>query len=94
MVGEYADAAVYCRRAIKILETLPNSEAVRNYKAEAYQTLATRIAIETGDIDGAIAYLTLGANIDKLNRDWRDRLSWLIGLYNYVGGKYSESVSS
>ena len=54
--------------------------------AEAYHMLALRLAVEARDWDRASSVTTLALQTPSLPDDWKQRLQWSLGLYDYLAG--------
>ncbi len=54
--------------------------------AEAYHLLGIRLAVEARDWDKAISVTTLALQTPSLPDDWKQRLQWSLGLYDYLAG--------
>lgn len=54
--------------------------------AEAYHLLGLRLAVEARDWDRASAVTTLALQTQSLPDDWKQRLQWSLGLYDYLAG--------
>lgn len=54
--------------------------------AEAYHMLGLRLAVEARDWDRASSVTTLALQTPSLPDDWKQRLQWSLGLYDYLAG--------
>ena len=61
-------------------------ESLAVFRAEAYHILAFRVAVERKDFDAANALNSMALQTPHLNQEWKDRLNWFAGLYEYLGG--------
>ena len=100
MVADYEKAKILAQRAILVSqEALStsislNEESKReleDFKAEAYHTMANRIAVEQKKWESASSLNLMGLGSPQVSHEWRFRLEWLAGLYEYVGGNFSKA---
>lgn len=63
-------------------------EQLAAFKAEAYHSLAFRIAVQEKEYQSALALTLVGLETPGLATEWRERLQWFAGLYEYLDGQY------
>jgi len=61
-------------------------ETLAVFRAEAYHILAFRVAVERKEFDSAVALNAMALQTPHLTQEWKDRLSWFAGLYEYLSG--------
>lgn len=95
LIGDYENAKIYSQDAINLVSntyairsqmTPAAREQLASLRAEAYHTLAYRIAVEKQEFESATSLSLLGLQTAGLNREWTDRLTWFVGLYEYLSG--------
>jgi tetratricopeptide (TPR) repeat protein len=100
LISDYEQAKIYGQKALSISQqgltmvpSLSGSERVEleDLKAEAYHTLANRIAVELKQWESAASLNLLALESSNLSAEWRNRVLWLAGLYDYIGGNYAKA---
>ncbi len=100
LISDYEQAKIYGQKALSIsqqaLTTVPSlsgSERVEleDLKAETYHTLANRIAVELKQWESAASLNLLALGSSSLSAEWRNRVLWLAGLYDYIAGNYAKA---
>ena len=101
LVGKYDVTVEYAQEALEILEEIfvkfPALNKARlvtmaNLKAETLHLMASRVAIEQGDLAMAREYNAKAMKIDQISDEWRVRLRWSEGLYLYMAGSLKEAA--
>ena len=66
-------------------------DELTNLRAEAYHFLAFRVSVETGKFDSAAALNALALQTPGLTQEWRDRLNWFAGFYEFMGRNWESA---
>lgn len=102
MISDYEKAKIYAQKAIAesqlalvSLKSLTPAErtVLEDLKAESYHTLASRIAVEKRQWESAASLNLMGLESPHISGEWRFRMLWLAGLYEYIGGNFAKSRS-
>lgn len=101
LVGDSESGRTFAQRAIGLVaaaEPLMQEPAARRalatLRAEGYHLLAFRIAVESGAYESAASYTSLAAqNASLLSQEWKERLGFCAGLYEYLGGNKALALS-
>jgi hypothetical protein len=97
LIGDYESAKSYAQLGLDNIAKAYNAKVYRptsfrkelaELKAEGYHILAYRIAVEKREYESAQSLTLLALQIPNLSDDWQDRLKWLAGVYDYLGGHY------
>lgn len=64
-------------------------EALGDFRAEAFQVLAFRVALERGEYDRALAINSIAMQSPDISAEWKERFLWLSGVYDYLAGNYA-----
>jgi len=100
LTGHYQEANEFSRSALRLLNKMNGGAFKRDrslrkkayeLRAETYHVLASRIAVEKRDFDGAASYAQLGMELIEIDDVWRDRFQWYLGLYSYLGGDFTSA---
>jgi soluble lytic murein transglycosylase-like protein len=100
MVSDYENAKVHAQAALnhvataltnRTLGSSQTKEKLAALRAEAYHTLAYRIAVEEQQYDSALSMTLLGLQSPYLDREWKDRLQWFAGVYDYLAGRFESA---
>jgi soluble lytic murein transglycosylase-like protein/TolA-binding protein len=100
MIADYENSKIYAQKAIadsqsalKAVKNLSISERndLSDLKAEAYHTLASRVAVEKRQWESAASLNLMGLESSNISAEWRFRLLWLAGLYEYIAGNYAKA---
>lgn len=100
VIGEYLKASSHVEKALTLVEK--TAFQIRNaspsqlnklsaLKAEAYQVLANRIALEQKEYSRAVNIVKLARNTPRLSAEWDDRFLWTQGIYEYLDKKYENA---
>ena len=98
LVGDYEHAKVFAQSAldqtkqiaIKRAQFKPQiREQIASLRADAYHTLAFRVAVEQHQFTSALSLTLLGLDTPDLAKDWHERLTWNAGLYDYLDGNFA-----
>ena len=71
--------------------TAADREKVASFRAEAYHVLGFRVALETHDLEGALSSTLVGLAVPGISTEWRERLNWYAGLYEFILGRYDDA---
>ncbi len=63
-------------------------DALGNLRAEAFQILAFRVALERGEHDRALAINAVAMQSPDISVEWKERFLWLSGVYDFLAGNY------
>ena len=58
---------------------------------DAYHTLASRILVEQRQFASAVSLTILALKTPDLSMEWRDRLAWAAGVYEYLDGNFASA---
>ena len=103
LVGDYLQGAAHVREAFELISKAwllkesareEHRKQLVEYRAEGYQILAFRIAIEKGDYDAALNLNRLGLEVPGLSEEWQDRFHWYSGLYLYRSGRAAAALET
>ena len=100
LLGDYETAKILAQKAVDLIANAYSAKggvavATRDqlvaFRAEAYHVLAYRIAVEKREFDSALSLDLQALDSPHLTTEWRDRLSWFAGLYEYLGGNFESA---
>jgi soluble lytic murein transglycosylase len=98
LIGDLVGAKTYGLSALHLVNqsftkiSREGRKQITEYKAEAYHTLSSRVALEEQKFDEAITYATLGSEIPEITREWQDRFAWTLGFYNYLTNNHDAAI--
>ncbi|MBM4251224.1 MAG: lytic transglycosylase domain-containing protein [Deltaproteobacteria bacterium] len=103
LVGDLENAKTFARDALVLAKRTAKSQSLSLRKAQneqlsiltvdAYHTLASRVAVEKKHYHSASSLNTLALKTPELNDQWRDRLAWAGGIYEYLSGNYVAALN-
>jgi soluble lytic murein transglycosylase len=64
-------------------------EQLAAFKADSLHSLAFRIAIQKKEYQSALSLTLEALQTQGLDTEWRERLTWYSGLYEYLDGQYA-----
>jgi soluble lytic murein transglycosylase-like protein len=99
LLGDYEHGKAFAQKALDVIAATnakgglkaQQRDQIAAFSAEAYHTLAFRIALERHEFDSAQSLSLLGLKTPHLPSEWRDRLTWFAALYDYLGGNYESA---
>ena len=100
LVGDYEHAKIYAQSAldqaklmaVKRHQLKPSvREQLASLRADAYHTLAFRVAVEQHQFTSALSLTLLGLDTPDLPKEWQERLAWAAGLYDYLDGNFANA---
>lgn len=100
LVADYENAKVHAQGALNLISNLQASrpglsqavkEQIATLRAEAYHVLAYRVALELREFESAAAMNVLALQTPHLNREWRERLAWFAGVYEYLSNHHESA---
>ena len=100
LVGDYEHAKIYAQSALdqtKLMAVKRNQlkpsvrEQLASLKADAYHTLAFRVAVEQHQFTSALSLTLLSLDTPDLSKEWQERLTWAAGLYDYLDGNFANA---
>ena len=98
LVGDYEHAKVFAQNALDQTKQMAIRrsqfkpqirEQIASLRADAYHTLAFRVAVEQHQFTSALSLTLLGLDTPDLAKDWHERLTWNAGLYDYLDGNFA-----
>lgn len=101
LIGDYDEAQSITQTAMDYIARAPNHiplitsqirEKLAGFKAESYQVLAHRVALEKKEMFHATSLLTLALQVPNIPQSWRERLLWYLGLYAYADGHWNDAM--
>ena len=100
LINDVENAKIFAQETIRIAQ-LAGSESwaqsneaqtqLSSTLAEAHHLLGFRLATESRDWEQAISVTNLALQIPHLTDEWKNRLKWSAGLYEYLAGNYESS---
>jgi soluble lytic murein transglycosylase-like protein len=100
LIGDIETAKSLAQAAIDLIATTwasqpslssASRDELTNLRAEAFHFLAFRVSVETGKFDSAAALNELALQTPGLSQEWRDRLNWFAGFYEYMGRNWESA---
>lgn len=100
MIADYESAKRFAQDAINVADAAfkeshtmvaTDREKLSAFKAEGYHLLAFRVAVEAQDYDGAIALSLVALQLKDLSVEWKERLTWYLGLYDFMASHYDDA---
>jgi len=100
LVGDVDGARTFAQQSLDLIASswssvgsIPASvrDELSALRAEGYHFLAYRVGVETGNLESAIALNTLALQTSGLNQEWRDRLNWFAGYYEFLAGNFESA---
>ncbi len=96
LVGDYENGKIFAQKALELVAnayttrgiSATTRDALAVLRAEAYHVLAFRIAVEKREFESALSLNLLALQSPNLNTEWRERLTFFAGLYDYLGGNF------
>jgi soluble lytic murein transglycosylase-like protein len=97
MVADGDLAEQYAKLAIEILDknagifvasSNESTTKMSEFRAEAIQILAFRVALEKGEFETSYNLVQNALGSIELNKEWRDRFTWSSGLYLFLKGDF------
>ena len=102
LIGDYENAHTFALHAINLISETPNkidklseslSKELASYEAEAYNILASRIAVEKREYDTASSLMATALKNPYLSQIWTKRFSWQLGLYRLLSGDLEGTIN-
>ena len=101
LVGDLESAKVFARNALLLARQTAKStkvpfkkgqkEQLANLTVDAYHTLASRVAVEKRHFHSASSLTAIALRTPDINDQWRERLAWAGGIYEYLAGNCSSA---
>ena len=100
LFGDHETAKIFAQDSLNFINAAYTSgpsltanmrEQLAAFKADALHSLAFRIAIQNKEYQSALSLSLEGLQTPGLDTEWRERLTWFAGLYEYLDGQYASA---
>lgn len=98
LFGDHETAKIFAQDSLNFVSAAYSSgfnlttnmrEQLAAFKADALHSLAFRIAIQKKEYQSALSLTLEALQTQGLDTEWRERLMWYSGLYEYLDGQYA-----
>jgi tetratricopeptide (TPR) repeat protein len=98
LFGDHETAKIFAQDSLHFISaaysgsfnlTAKMREQLAIFKADALHSLAFRIAIQKKEYQSALSLTLEALQTSGLDTEWRERLMWFAGLYEYLDGQYA-----
>ncbi|MEN9835670.1 MAG: hypothetical protein RL011_1863 [Pseudomonadota bacterium] len=103
LVGDLENAKIFARDALPLARQTAKTQKASLRKGQreqlaaltvdAYHTLASRVAVEKKHFRSASSLTALALKTPEITEQWRERLAWAAGIYEYLSGNYASALT-
>ena len=100
LIGDLENAKILAQKGLDLTKELSRERQnlkpgqirqLASLTADAYHTLASRIAVEQKRYNSAVSLTSLALKTPGITVDWQERLSWASALYEYLDGNFASA---
>ena len=100
LIGDLENAKIFAQKSITLAHNTgthrrdlkkAQRDQLASLTVDAYHTLASRILVEKRQFASAVSVTTLALKTPDISNDWRDRLAWAAGIYEYLDGNFASA---
>jgi soluble lytic murein transglycosylase len=100
MIGDDESAKLFAQRVADLASAFQMShpvfskalrEQIAEFRADAFHTIAFRASVERGEWDAALALTITALQTPDLSTEWKERLQWHAGLYEFMAGRFEDA---
>ena len=100
LIGDLENAKIFAQKGLNLAHNAGTHRShlkkvqrdqLASLTVDAYHTLASRILVEQRQFASAVSLTTLALKTPDLSIEWRDRLAWAAGVYEYLDGNFASA---
>jgi tetratricopeptide (TPR) repeat protein len=100
LFGDHESAKIYAQDSLDLVNAAYTVGSNLNttmrdqlalLKVESYHSLAFRIAVQKKEYQSALSLTQLALETPGIDTEWKERLLWFAGLYEFLDGQYASA---